>query len=219
MFFLGLDFGQAADYTALCILQPVAIPLGLYELNGKPKTRPECHVRHLERFPLRTAYPDIVDSVARRVEALEKLGQPGGPVFTRELQGGAQLKVIGTDYCIVADATGVGKPVVDLLRRAELSCVSVTITGGQKVSHDAGFNVPKRDLITAVQVLLQQGRLKFAEGLPEVGTLIKELVAMQVKITTDAHDTYGVWREGKHDDLALAVAMAAWYARYTGYDQ
>lgn len=218
MFFLGLDFGQAADYTALCILQPVEIPTGFYHPGGQPKTRAECHVRHLERFPLRTPYPDIVDSVARRVEALEKIAQPGGAVTIGEL-GGTRMQVIGSDYCICADATGVGKPVIDLLRRAQLNTISITITGGQKVTREAGFNVPKRDLVVAVQVLLQQGRLKFAEGLPEVNTLIKELVSMQVKITTDAHDTYGAWREGTHDDLALAVAMAAWYARYSGYDQ
>lgn len=218
MYFVGLDFGQAADYTAIAILQPVAIPTGLYHPNGKPKTYPECHVRHLDRFELRTPYPDIVDSVTRLVGTLEKMEQSSG-VVELGTPGEWTMRVIGSDYCIVADATGVGKPVIDLLRRAQLNTVSVTITGGQKVSQDAGFNVPKRDLITAVQVLLQQGRLKFAEGLPHVSTLIKELVAMQVKISTDAHDSYGVWREGKHDDLALAVAMAAWYCRFTGFDQ
>lgn len=212
MFFLGIDFGQAADYTALCILEPVAIPTGLSKPNGKPKTRPECHVRHLDRFELRTPYPDIVDSIAGLVATLEKMGQPGGKQCRPR-------QVIGSNYVCVCDATGVGKPVVDLMRRAQLYTISVTITGGQKVSQDAGFNVPKRDLISATQVLLQQGRLKFAEGLPYVSTLIKELVSMQVKITTEAHDTYGVWREGQHDDLALAVALAAWYATRTGYDR
>ena len=26
-----------------------------------------------------------------------------------------------------------------------------------------------------------------------------------------AHDSYGAWREGAHDELVLAVAVACWY--------
>ncbi len=39
----------------------------------------------------------------------------------------------------------------------------------------------------------------------------RELENFQVKISLDtAHDTYGVWREGSHDDLVLAVTLALW---------
>jgi hypothetical protein len=34
----------------------------------------------------------------------------------------------------------------------------------------------------------------------------------QVKITAAANEVFGVWREGQHDDLVLAVAIAAWLA-------
>lgn len=40
--------------------------------------------------------------------------------------------------------------------------------------------------------------------------LINELLSFKVKITPNAHDTYGTWREGVHDDLVLAVALAYW---------
>ena len=30
------------------------------------------------------------------------------------------------------------------------------------------------------------------------------------------HDTYGAWREGVHDDLVLATALACWYAERIG---
>ena len=29
-----------------------------------------------------------------------------------------------------------------------------------------------------------------------------------------AHDSYEHWREGDHDDLVLAVSMAAWFRQY-----
>jgi hypothetical protein len=62
-----------------------------------------------------------------------------------------------------------------------------------------------------LQVLLQTGRLKIARALPEAGVLVKEWLACHVKITTTAHDTDGAWRDGAHDDLVLAVALACWY--------
>lgn len=180
MFTVGLDLGQAQDYTALCVVETVE--------TGKQRS---YHVRHLERFRLGTPYPAIVE----RVKAL---------VSTDPLTG---------EYMLVADATGVGRPVVDLLYMADVSTVPVTITGGDAVSYDnGGWRVPKRDLVSGLQVLLQSGRLRFAEGLPDVPTLVKELLAFQVKITADAHDTYGAWREGAHDDMVLSVALAVWYA-------
>lgn len=217
MLFFGLDFGQAADYTALAIVQPVTTKDRQFN-NGTgawdEQTRTELHVRHLERFKLRTPYPDIVDRVAQRVKAAVR-DEPN-PI-QRGVIGDSLITVIGQSYVIAADATGVGAPVVDLLRRADLQTISITITGGQKANYDRGYHVPKRDLIAAVQVMLQQGRLKFADGLPEVQTLVKELLSMQVKINTEtAHDSYGAWREGSHDDLALAVAMATWLAQRTG---
>jgi hypothetical protein len=37
------------------------------------------------------------------------------------------------------------------------------------------------------------------------------MLAFKVEITKSGHDTYGNdWRENEHDDLVLAVALAAW---------
>jgi hypothetical protein len=41
--------------------------------------------------------------------------------------------------------------------------------------------------------------------------LTGELETFQVKITAAANDVYGTWREGTHDDMVLATALAAWY--------
>jgi hypothetical protein len=40
--------------------------------------------------------------------------------------------------------------------------------------------------------------------------------AFQVEITAAADDLYGAWREGAHDDLALAVALTCWYGEQGG---
>ena len=38
-----------------------------------------------------------------------------------------------------------------------------------------------------------------------------------MKIIDNANDTYGAWREGTHDDLVLAVALAVWKANQPIY--
>jgi hypothetical protein len=59
--------------------------------------------------------------------------------------------------------------------------------------------------------LIMKKRLKIAPQLPEAQTLVREMQTFQVKISLDtAHDSYGAWREGTHDDLVLAVALALW---------
>ena len=178
-FLVGLDLGQAADYTALVVIERVE----------QQKAKPHFHVRHIQRFQLGTSYPVVVE----RVKSI---------ITQKPLEGKAQL---------VVDATGVGAPVVDLLRQAGLSPVAVMITGGDTVSQEPlVLRVPKRDLVSTLQILLQEGRLKVAESLPEASILVKELLTFQVKITASAHDVYGSWREGAHDDLVLAVALGAW---------
>jgi hypothetical protein len=222
-YIVGLDLGQSRDYTALCVIEePVWIadedtafkfnvtpgwvsPADMMPLHvemarqGEHYRRPERPVlacRHLERFPLNTPYPAIVDRVAS-VLASPLLAQRA-PV-------------------LVVDATGVGAPVVDLFRQRELQPIAVTITGGTAITH-AGtyeYGVPKRDLVSTIAVLLEQRRLKIAEALPEARTLMDELQRFQRTVTRNGGDSYETpWREQAHDDLVLAVALAGWFREW-----
>src|SRR5215210_7187348 len=149
IFILGLDLGQAGDYTALAVLEQT-----WHEIEGVPTTRYD--VRHLERMPLGTSYPEVVKQVGQRVHALRDLD---------------------ASLTLVVDQTGVGRPVVDLLRDAALPCrlVPIMITGGQMVSQteeqvgwvkEIGFHVPKRDLVGILTVLFQSARVRIAQDLP-----------------------------------------------------
>lgn len=112
---------------------------------------------------------------------------------------------------LVVDATGVGKPIIDLLRNARLNPVAVTITAGASVvrADPTTYSVPKRDLAGTLQVLLQAGRLRIARDIPQSDILVDELLNFRVKISLDsAHDRYEAWRESQHDDLVLATALA-----------
>ncbi len=183
----GLDLGQANDYTALVIVE---------KINAAEPSH--YHVRHIERFRLGTPYPKIVEDVAALV-AKHPLRQYGS---------------------LVIDATGVGRAVVDMFAAAGVGFTPVTITGGDAETREATYpwhwKVPKRNLVGVVQVLLQTDRLRFAQGLPELPTLLNELQTFQVKLTATAHDSYGAWREHAHDDLVLALALALWEGERNG---
>jgi hypothetical protein len=194
LYWLGLDLGQAQDFTALAIIQ---------KANYERTT--DCHVRHLQRWPLHTSYPDIVDDV------------------TKLLQHPTFAKARGVYLAI--DGTGAGKPVVDMFRRARLQTGdaqsvrlrAIQFTAGNTVTTDGDVtNVPKRDLVGAVQTELQTGRLKVAASLPEAVTLQRELQNFRIKFTKAGNDTYEHWRESDHDDLVFAVAMPLWLAQNTG---
>ena len=84
MYFLGLDLGQKQDPAALAVVEKT------------PELR--LMVRYVERAPLGTPYPRVVDWV-RQVAT------------NRQIAGRCELAV---------DATGVGNPVVEMLRAAGL---------------------------------------------------------------------------------------------------
>jgi hypothetical protein len=148
-------------------------------------------VRHLERFPPGTPYPEV----GARVAAL---------FAERPLCNGT----------LVVDQTGVGKPVIQLLRKAQPKAHirPVTITAGHHSAPDerGGWLVPKKELVSTLQILLQSRRPLVAETLPEAATLVRELTNFQTKVVLAADDPYVAWREGAHDDLVLAIAIAAW---------
>ncbi len=189
-FIIGVDLGQARDYTAIAILERIEELTG-EAAKGRWLTQVRYEMPHLERPPLGTSYPAII---ARLKDLIARL-----PAHER-------LK-------IVVDRTGVGRPVVDLMRAAKLKIIPVTITAGGKMSGGAfgGYNVPKKELVSNLVIVFQSNRLKIARALPEAPVLVEELQNFKLKITTAGNDTYEAWRESDHDDLVLAAAMAAWY--------
>ncbi len=170
MIVIGADLGQAQDPTALAVAEVHT---------------PEIHFRHLERLPLGTPYPKVVERIADLVHKL-----PGA--------------------ALVVDATGVGRAVLDQMRESGLEPIPVTITAGRFISYDgAMWRVPKKALLRPLVASTEAGRLKVAKGLPEAEALQAELQAFQRRITECGHDAFqGI---GEHDDLVIAVALACWW--------
>jgi hypothetical protein len=237
-YYVGLDLGQSQDYTALAVLEtqlwtgplvdwadfgvffPESVEPGgwvspsavgplyaerILAVNAAYGVGPlgsdvPVAVRHLQRFELGTKYTEIVRAVHRLLSR-----EP----FRRRMR-----------YTrLLVDRTGVGRGVVDSFYEHGVRPLSVSIHGGSAVTEvpaDLSYRVPKRDLVAAVQVLLQNGRLKIAPELELAPVLKKELLNFRVKIDPrTAHDSYEHWREGDHDDLVLATALACWFEEYS----
>ncbi len=214
-YYLGLDLGQSADYTALAVIEepiwvsgkwtsPATMDRTNYQRlreenrrNGRPP-HPPLEVRHLERYELGTPYTRIVERI-------------------KEMAHSPPLSELPA--VLLVDKTGVGAAVLDTFEHSGVRPAAITIHGGSAVSYDPqrrGYRVPKRDLVSAVQVPLQNRRLKVAARLPEAATLKKELLNFRMKVNpATAHDSYEHWREGDHDDLVLAVAIACWFREWS----
>jgi hypothetical protein len=189
-YYLGLDLGQAQDFTALAVLERPNVGT----CDPPHLRRPAYALRHLHRFPLGTPYPQVVAEVRRLL-------------LTPPLPG-AHLAV---------DLTGVGGAVFRVLADGLMNQVvstlwPLTITAGLGVSlaEGGGLLVAKKELVGALQVLLQGRRLQMARTLPDVPLLVQELENFKAKVTAARGEAELDWRERPHDDLVLAVAMAAW---------
>jgi hypothetical protein len=183
-YILGLDLGQRADYSALCLL----------ETHGEAHEA-VSHCRHLQRYRLNTSYPVIAEDVRQLCQR--------EPLITNQ-------------PALAIDATGVGVGVLDIFRTLQPAInariVPIQIHGGYEVVRNGGgFNIPKRELVSAVQAALQTNRLMVSKKLSEANLLISELQNFRAEISDTGRDTFEA-RSGAHDDMVLAVAMALWLA-------
>jgi hypothetical protein len=191
IYIAGLDLGRPHEFTALSVLERTEMP---HPDNPERRVR-HYAVRHLERLPPGTPYPEVFARLAA--------------VFAAPSLRGSKL---------VVDYTGVGRPVLEMLRKANsgASVSPLFVTSGKNSSDDArgGWLVPRQELAATLQVLLQSRRLRVAPALPEAAMLARELAAFQVKVSESAEREMDSWREGAHDDLVLAVAVAAWLGEH-----
>ena len=186
-YFVGLDIGQIRDYTALVIAGRRYVGdhergwVGIYDII------------HLQRFPLGTAYPKVVDDVAN---------------FFQD----PRLRLNRTYF--IMDATGVGLPVKQQFNQRHLRPVAVWITGGfsETASPNGLINVPKVDLVSSLIVVFQGRRIKIAANLRFADVVRDELHSFGYKVNPGtAAVTYEAASEKVHDDLVVAISLITWY--------
>ena len=182
-YFLGVDLGQAHDPTAIALIERHR---SMHSRKGETGRR--LDLRHLERLPLGTPYPA---QVARVGELHARL-----PTGTK----------------IIVDRTGVGRAVFDIFKEHGIKATAIDITAGAaETSTDDGWRVAKVQLVSRLQALLHEGKLRIAKDMPNTQALERELQDFRANFTAAGNVTFSA-REGAHDDLVLAVAIAAWVA-------
>jgi hypothetical protein len=182
-FCIGIDLGQRRDFSAIAIVERAPDTAPVFDPIAWSTPEPGYDhwvVRHLERIPLGTPYTAVV----ARIVALARLPKLAGNVE------------------LVVDATGVGMPVVDMLRAAGPNCalMPVWITAGRAPSFDgAVWHVPKLDLMARLQTIFESKQIRIAARLPEAGTLVRELLDIRGVHTSpatskSAQTTTTIWR-------------------------
>ncbi len=190
-YFIGVDLGRQQDHSAIAIIERLEIVSDVRDpFTMNLVMNRECRLIYLERLPLETPYPDVVRHICS---------------LTRQYPQSE----------LVVDATGVGLPVVDMFRaaRPDARLQPVMITGGSVANSSSDVHrIPKRDLISRVQLMLESNDLKISNRLPALEHLREELRQFRMTINHSQHDQYSA-REGEHDDLILALSLAAYKIR------
>lgn len=201
-YIMGGDIGQSVDPTTIAILKHKPF---YKEVESHPGSRmmkaPQVRVLHnydlvlLEKVPLNTPYPKVV-------ERFEELS--------------TNPNLVG-DLDMVMDVTGVGRAVYDYMLERKIPVIGVLMTGGDAAAYNEKsglWSVPKKDLVASLVMLYQSGRLRMNSKLPMLDEFQGQVLNFSAKLKKDTgHMSYEAMTESVHDDLVIAVAMAAWWAQ------
>lgn len=180
-FYLGLDLGQRADYSALAILHfnpGRATPR--HPVTFGPTTTPQLRLVALQRLALGSPYTEVASWLRRRLAHPDLLHRA----------------------TVAVDASGPGLPFLDFLTTSPLPAnllrVCITAAGDPHCSRGL-LHVSRTHLLTNLALLLRNRSLAISHHLPEAPALLAELAAVR------AH----TFRSSSHDDLVIALALAA----------
>jgi len=198
-FVTGIDIGQVNDSTAVSVVERFrATPrAGLHRsvveeaVQEALATPQRLDLVHLQRIPLGTDYP-------RQIEILH------GILTRPELRG----------MPTYLDATGVGLGPFQMLKKSgirNLHSIKITASTAAAKRMPDGWNVGKAELVNAVQIEMQTGRLRIGRNVPEATALVRELKEFRARQNASGSLSFNA-REGQHDDLVLATAYAVFGA-------
>jgi hypothetical protein len=223
---VGLDIGQQHDPTALVVAavgdrydDPAGRQTPLFHEDNLPRTPgtpivTSYQVQTMQRLDLGTQYTKVAAAVAATVAAL----------WEWEIGLRQRKQIIGLHRiprALWIDATGVGRPVVELILDAlkadgrcdRTSVHPVTFTHGDRYIEHGPFpetaSLGKAFLVSRLQVLLQQRQLALPRDHPEARAMARELKDYEIRVDgSTSNDTYGAFKTGSYDDLVTALGLA-----------
>ncbi len=193
---VAVDLGKQADYTAINVGERLWKPIepgvpGWVNTDLQQQLyKPFLRLLHLERLPLGMDYIEQCRRIASVVRAA------------------------GPDTRVVVDKSGVGDPVVDILRQ-RIDVVGVRITGGVGEKPDdtrcSDWSVSKLLLVSMTQACFHRKAIRINAKMPMAALLVRELQNFQANPTAAGNMTFSA-RAGQHDDIVLSLALLIWEA-------
>lgn len=205
---VGVDLGQSADPTSVAVLERVREELtpATHEwLNSLP------HEHRTERL---AEYRGGMAPDRFNLRLLEQapLGEPYPAQAQRLKRILAREQIARHEPRVWIDYTGVGRAVFDIFKQERVPRVvpvTITFAGEAGPNGRGGHSVPKIELVSRLQALMHTGKLYMPDTLPLAKVFRRELLDFRVSYTDVGNARFGA-REGAHDDLILAVALAAY---------
>jgi hypothetical protein len=226
---LGVDLGQAQDFSAVALVEVGEVPaangrmrrdwragehFGVSGGRWVPDMDATYRVQRLMRLDLGTSYVAVAGKIAELVGNLWD--------WERGLRERGELQPHDPQlsWDIWADATGVGRPVMELISNALAASSKtdraqlhpVVFTHGDRFTRGGyeqyGDVLGKAYLVSRLQVLFQEGRVKLPPRDGEAAAMAQELKDYKVKVDENANDKYGAFAVGAHDDLVTALGLA-----------
>ena len=157
---------------------------------------------------------ELVGRTALHVAKCERL--PLGMPFANQVSQVQSLLATPTialsTYGVTVDATGVGAPVVEMMRAASIQgLMALSICSG--TGDVRRGTVGKGDLVTGAQIAIQASCIKANSKMPGVAALVEELRNYRVKQNASTGNLSWNAREGEHDDLVLALCLSVYRAK------
>jgi hypothetical protein len=198
---VGLDLAQSVDYTALVTAQ---VGERLRQPSAWTPVRTEVfyRVQDIQRLPHGVGYGEQARMVVGYLATLYEQQKAGNVPPTHQI-------------LLLVDSTGVGRPVVDLLKellddeprcRQRVQTYPLVFRQGEAYDRWRGV-VGKTTLISTLQAILAADRLDLPAEHELTPVLTRELADYHIKIdaSTGAESLGGV---GSHDDLVTALALS-----------
>jgi hypothetical protein len=188
-YIFGLDLGRVRDYSSLVIIEPRYVgDVGHYL------------VRAVARYRLGLPYANIISKTKR---VYDKLRDETIRKNTQKF-----------DATIIADATGVGAPIVEALRdKMPYADVRAAIfTAGHEARFDGDtVYAPKALCVSTLLACFESGRIHIPEELRLRGVLFEELQNYELRVSSEGSESFS-GRGTTHDDVLSACMLAVFLA-------
>jgi len=188
-YYVGVDLGKDRNHTAMAVLERKWYQATTAEFiqSGGRGFQGEFRYRvvGMDRCALGTPYPVVIEWLKRHLSKYHP-------------------RVV----TVVVDATGVGNPVMDFLRQANLgvsiigTVIVPNMTGGGGTTLSGYRTISRTELLTNLQIAVQARKFTIeTKECRESQALSRELVLLRMEGK----------RPGVQDDLAFALALAVWW--------